>query len=133
MQQEMNRMFDEFFGERRSELAEGSWMPVVDLSENESTILVRAELPGISQDDLELNLQDNVLTLKGEKKRETKEEKKNYHRTECCYGSFTRSFTLPAAVKQEEIMATFKDGVLKIRLPKVEEVKPKKIAITAGS
>ncbi len=133
MQQEMNRMFDEFFGERRSDLAEGNWMPAVDVSENESSIAVRAELPGMSHEDVELNLQDNVLTIKGEKKQEQQEEKKNYHRAECCYGSFTRAFTLPVNVEQEGIQATFKDGVLEITLPKTEEAKPKKIVIAEGS
>jgi HSP20 family protein len=133
MQEQMNRMFDEFFGERRTGLAEGAWVPSVDVSETDAAIVVRAELPGMSQDDIELNLQDNVLTLKGEKKQETKEQKENYHRTECCFGSFSRSFSLPATVKQEDIQATFKDGVLEISLPKAEEAKAKKIAITAGS
>ena len=72
IQQEMNRMFDEFFGERRSGLTTGAWAPTVDVSENDNAIIVRAELPGMSQDDIELNLQDNVLTLKGEKKQEAK-------------------------------------------------------------
>lgn len=132
MQQEMNRMFDDFFGERRGGTMEGNWMPSVDVSETNEAILVRAELPGMTQDDIELSLQDNVLTLKGEKKSEKKEEKENYHRAECCYGSFTRAFTLPAQVNQGEIKATFKDGILQIALPKSEEVKAKKIAIAAG-
>ena len=132
MQQEMNRFFDEFFGERRSELAEGAWVPSVDVSETDKELKVRAELPGMTQDDIELNLQDNVLTLKGEKKQEKKEEKENYHRTECCYGSFTRSLTLPVSVDQDKVQATFKDGILEITLPKSEEVKPKKISITTG-
>ena len=94
---------------------------------------MRAELPGMTQNDIELNLQDNVLTLKGEKKQEKKEEKEDYHRIERSYGSFTRSFTLPAGVKQEDVKATFKDGILEISMPKSEEAKPKKIAIAAGS
>ena len=133
MQQEMNRLFDEFFGERRTSMAEGQWAPAVDVSETESEMVVRVELPGMTHDDIEVNLQDNVLTLKGEKKQEKKEEKENFHRLERSYGSFTRSFSLPAGVKQEDIKATFKDGVLEVSLPKTEEVKPKKIAITAGS
>jgi HSP20 family protein len=132
MQQEMNRFFDEFFGERRTELIEGNWLPAVDVSETDSEMVVRAEFPGMTQDDIELNLQDNVLTLKGEKKQEKKEEKENYHRIERCYGSFTRSFTLPAGVKYDDVKATFKDGVLEIVLPKSEEAKPKKISIKAG-
>ena len=132
MQQEMNRFFDEFFGERRSELEEGAWMPSVDVSETKTELKVRAELPGMTHDDIELNLQDNVLTLKGEKKQEKKEEKEDYQRTECCYGSFTRSFTLPASVDQDNVQATFKDGILEITLPKSEKAKPKKISISAG-
>jgi HSP20 family protein len=123
MQQEMNRYFDDFFGERQNEMMEGNWLPVVDVSETDTELKVRAELPGLTQDDIDLNLQDNVLTLKGEKKQEKKEEKENY----------CRSFTLSAGVKQEDIKATFKDGILEIILPKVEEAKPKKIAITPGS
>lgn len=133
MQEQMNRMFNEFFGDRQNTLAEGSWTPSVDVSETDAAIVVRAELPGLSQDDIELNLQDNVLTLKGEKKQERKDEQENYHRTECCFGSFSRSFSLPATVKQEDIQAKFKDGVLEITLPKAEEAKPQKIAITAGA
>jgi HSP20 family protein len=133
MQAEMNRFCDDFFGEHRRGLAEGAWLPAVDVSETESQLTVRAELPGMSQDDIEINLQENVLTLKGEKKQETKEEKENFHRVERSYGSFSRSFTLPSGVKAADINATFKDGVLEITLPKVEEAKPKKIAITAGS
>jgi HSP20 family protein len=133
MQEQMNRMFNEFFGDRQSSLAEDSWVPSVDVSETDAAIVVRAELPGMSQDDIELNLQDNALTLKGEKKQEYKDQQGNYHRTECCFGSFSRSFPLPATVKQEDIQAKFKDGVLEINLPKAEEAKPKKIAIAAGS
>ena len=133
IQQEMNRLFDEFFGERRQELAEGTWLPSVDVSETGEEIVVRAELPGLSKDDVELNLQDNVLTLKGEKKQENKEEKEDYHRVERSYGSFSRSFTLPAGVDPENVQASFKDGVLVIALPKVEEAKQKKIEIATGS
>jgi HSP20 family protein len=132
MQQEMNRLFDEFFGDRRTEVAEGQWLPSVDVSETETAMVVRAELPGMTHEDIQLNLQDNVLTLKGEKKEEKKEAKENYHRVERSYGSFSRSFTLPVGVKPEEVKATFKDGVLEISMPKTEEAKPKKIAITAG-
>ncbi len=133
MQEEMNRYFDDFFGEHRRGVTEGAWLPAVDVSEGDAQLTVRAELPGMSQDDIEINLQDNVLTLKGEKKQEQKEEKENYHRVERSYGSFSRSFTLPSGVKADDINATFKDGVLEITLPKAEEEKAKKIAITSGS
>ena len=133
MQQEMNRFFEEFFGERHAELIEGNWLPAVDVSENDSAIIVRAELPGMTQEDIELNLQDNVLTLQGEKKKMTEEEKENCHRLERCYGSFNRSFTLPVSVDQDNISATFKDGILVVNLPKSEEARPKKIAIATGA
>ena len=131
MQQEMNRFFDEFFGERRTEMIEGNWSPAVDVSETESEIVVQAELPGMTQNDIELSLQDNVLTLKGEKKQEQKKAREDYHRTERCYGCFSRSLTLPVNVDQNKVQATFKEGILKISLPKSEEVKPKKISISA--
>ncbi len=133
MQEHMNRMFNEFFGERQSGLAENAWMPSVDVSETDAAIVVRAELPGMSQDDIDLNLQDNVLTLKGEKKPNSNDEAENFHRTECCFGGFSRAFSLPATVQQEGIQARFKDGILKITLPKIEEVKPQKIAIAVGA
>jgi HSP20 family protein len=130
MQQEMNRLFDEFFGESRDD--EGSWLPAIDVSETDDEMIVRAELPGMVQEDIQLNLQENVLTLKGEKKKEEKEEQENFHRVERSYGSFSRNLTLPANVKAEQIQASFKDGVLLITLPKSEEAKAKKIAITTG-
>jgi HSP20 family protein len=130
MQQEMNRLFDEFFGESRAEIAEGTWLPAVDVSETEAEMVVRVELPGLSKENIELSLHDNVLTLKGEKKQEKKEEKENYHRVERSYGSFNRSLTLPADVDQSKIQATFKNGVLEIVLPKAEEAKQKKIEVS---
>ena len=133
MQEEMNRYFDDFFGEHRRGLAEGAWLPAVDVSESENEFVVRAELPGMSHEDIDINVQENVLTLKGEKKQEKKDEKENFHRLERTYGSFSRSFTLPVGVKPEDIKATFKDGVLEVTMPKTEEANPQKIAITAGS
>lgn len=133
IQQEMNRLFDEFFGERRTGLAGGGWSPAVDVSETETSLTIRSELPGMTQENIELNLQDNVLTLKGEKSQEEKEDQENFHRIERSYGSFSRSFSLPANVDQEKVEATFKNGVLEIVLPKAEEAMPKKIAISAAS
>lgn len=133
IQQEMNRFFDEFFGENRRGLADGVWLPAVDVSENNDEFVVRAELPGMSHEDIEINIQENILTLKGEKKQEHKEEQENFHRLERSYGAFTRSFTLPANVKADDIKANFKNGVLEVAIPKAEEAKPKKIAISAGA
>lgn len=133
MQEEMNRFFDDFFGEHQTQMAQGQWLPSVDVSETDSELVVRAELPGMTHDDIEVNLQDNVLTLKGEKKQDKKEEKESYHCLERSYGSFSRSFSLPTGVRADQITATFKDGVLVVSLPKAEEVKPKKISISASS
>jgi HSP20 family protein len=132
MQEEMNRFFDDFFGEHQHGLAEGAWLPAVDVSETDDEFVVRAELPGMSQEDIDINVQDNILTLKGEKKQEQKEDKENFYRLERSYGSFSRSFTLPAGVNPDDIKANFKDGVLEVTMPKTEAAKPKKIAITAG-
>ena len=133
MQEEMNRFFDDFFGEHQTQMAQGQWIPSVDVSETDSEIVVKAELPGMTHDDIELNLQDNTLTLKGEKKQEKKDDKECFHCLERSYGGFTRSFSLPAGVKADNISAVFKDGVLVVTLPKAEEAKTKKISISAGS
>ncbi len=133
MQEGMNRFFDDFFGDHRTQTAEGQWLPSVDVSETDVELVVRAELPGMTHEDIEVDLQDNVLTLKGEKKRENTEEQESYHCLERTYGSFSRSFSLPAGVKAGEISATFKDGVLDVCLPKAEELKAKKISISAGA
>ncbi|PID58333.1 molecular chaperone [candidate division KSB3 bacterium] len=133
MQEEMNRFFDDFFGEHQTHIAQGQWIPSIDVSESDGEVLVKAELPGMTHEDIEVNLQDNVLTLKGEKKQEKHDDKECFHCLERSYGSFTRSFSLPAGVKAEQISATFKDGVLAITLPKSEEVQPKKISINTAS
>jgi len=130
---EMNRMFDSFF---RSEL-EGSeeistWYPAMDVKETKDDFVVTAEVPGMSKDDIKINISENTLTIKGEKKEEKKEEDHNYHRVERRYGTFQRSFTLPTQVESDKVKAAYKDGVLTITLPKKEEVKPKEIPISVS-
>ena len=130
---EIDRMFDEFFGtlpERLTTGLENVWTPSVDISETDNDIIVTAELPGVKKDDIKISLQDNVLTLRGEKKQEKEEKNENFHRVERTYGMFQRSFTLPAPVDANKIKARFKDGVLKITLPKTEEAKMKEIPIS---
>jgi len=130
---EMNRLFDDFFGslpEKFGETAaEGMWMPAVDISETEHDLVMTAELPGVKKEDIKLSVQDNMLTIKGEKKKEKETKEENYHRVERAYGAFQRTFTLPAFVNASKIKATFNDGVLKVRLPKLEEAKTKEIPI----
>ena len=106
--------------------------PSVDIFENDNEVVVKAEMPGMEAKDIDVRLENNVLTLKGERtfEKETKEE--NYHRIEREYGTFTRSFALPGAVTGEKVTAEYKDGVLKVVLPKKEETKPKAIKVAAA-
>ena len=131
VQDDMNRLFDDFFGRlpMRTEGMERMWAPNVDVSETKDNIIVTAEIPGMTKDDIKVTLNENTLTLSGEKKRE---KEANYHRIERSYGSFTRSFDLPTTVQFDKIKANYKDGVLQITLPKSEEVKPKEIPIAVS-
>ncbi|MFQ6091083.1 MAG: Hsp20/alpha crystallin family protein [bacterium] len=128
---EMDRFFDEFMGRvpARGEMGEGVWSPDVDIRESENEIIVESEVPGMDQKDIKVSIKDNVLTLMGEKKQQREAKEANYHRVERTYGSFVRSFTLPTTVLPDKASASYKSGVLKITLPKSEEVKPKEIAV----
>jgi len=131
MQEEMDRLFSDWFerfSERR-EVTQGLWSPDVDISETVEAIFVSAEVPGIKKEDIHISVQDNILTIKGEKKQEKETKGENYHRVERCHGAFQRSFNLPAVVDSSKVKASYKDGVLKIELPKKEEAKPKEIPI----
>jgi len=108
---------------------EATLSPKVDIYETENSYVLNAELPGLKKEDIKIDLNDNTLTLKGEKKFEEKVEKENYVRVECSYGSFTRSFVLSDNVNAENITASYNDGVLKVTLPKKEEAKPKEIKV----
>ncbi|MCK5379986.1 MAG: Hsp20/alpha crystallin family protein, partial [Candidatus Latescibacteria bacterium] len=108
---------------------EGAWVPKVDISETNGDLVVAADLPGLNRDDVSIRIEDNVLTLKGEKKKEEEREGTNFYRVERCGGNFTRSFALPNTVDANKVKATFKDGVLTVTLPKTEEAKGKEIPI----
>jgi len=110
---------------------QGSWTPAIDTCEGDQAFTLTAELPGFSKDDVQVELKDNRLTLKGERKRETDVQETQYRRRERVYGTFERSIRLPMEVDADKSEATFKDGVLKLTLPKAEEAKPKAIRITA--
>lgn len=130
LQKEMNRMFDSFFrGVDEPSLLNGTWIPAVDVSEEQEAYVVKVELPGVSKDDVKITLESNILTIRGEKKAESEVKEKNYHRAERSYGSFQRSFTLPSTVKNDKIDAVYKDGILTVSLPKAEESKPKQIEV----
>ncbi|MEJ5300018.1 MAG: Hsp20/alpha crystallin family protein [Thermodesulforhabdaceae bacterium] len=104
-------------------------VPAFDVSETEEHIIVKADLPGVDVKDLDISIVGNVLTVKGEKKQEKEEKNESYHRIERSYGSFSRSITLPAEVNPEAVEAVYRDGVLKLTIPKAEKSKPKKIEI----
>ena len=106
-----------------------SWVPAVDIFERGEETVVRAELPDVRKEDLDLKVENNVLTLRGEKRRDETVEQENYHRSERHYGSFTRSFKLPSTVDTSHIQARYENGVLEIVIPKAEEAKPKQIEV----
>jgi HSP20 family protein len=131
-QHEMNRMFDEFFRGGNGEAAGtelSSWTPAVDIHETDDGFVIKAELPGVSKDDVSIDVHQNTLTLRGQRKHEAEVKNERYHRVERAYGTFQRSFVLPAIVDQDKVQATYKDGVLELHLPKSEAAKPKRIAI----
>jgi HSP20 family protein len=111
------------------DLATSSWAPAVDIYETENEVVLTAEIPGIEEKDIEIKVEDNTLTLKGERKFEKETKEENYHRIERAYGSFFRSFTLPTYVDQDKVEAEHENGVLKIRMPKRAELKPRKVKI----
>ncbi|MBP7582796.1 MAG: Hsp20/alpha crystallin family protein [Spirochaetes bacterium] len=131
---DIDRFFDEFFSLEPVRVFSGEWVPRVDVSEDENAIHVKAEVPGISEKDLNVTIEHGVLTIAGEKKEERKEEddKKRVIVSERSYGSFCRTITLPEAIKADEIRASFKDGILTIEVPKAEEVKPRKIPVSVN-
>jgi HSP20 family protein len=132
LQDRMNRMFDESYRGRSASddwALGGSWAPAVDIYEHEGNIVLTAELPGVDPKDVDIRVENNVLTLRGERKWSDEVQRESYHRVERAYGSFARSFTLPNVVNTEKIKADFEDGMLKLVLPKREEAKPKQISI----
>lgn len=114
-------------------VGEYNWYPYVDISETDDSFEVRAELPGVTQDDIQVFVKENHLTIKGEKRQEQVDDTKNYRRVERSYGSFQRAFTLPPTVKADDIKAEFKDGVLSLAIPKAEEAKPREIPISVNA
>ncbi len=132
LRREMDRMWDDVFEgmpARRRLTEEEAWFPALDMSETKDSLIVKAELPGIDPKDVNLTLQDHILTIRGERKAEKEEKNENFHLKERTYGSFFRSVELPYPVKDGEVKASFKNGVLTITMPKSEEAKEKKIEI----
>ena len=138
LQERMNRLFDESFRGAGRPVADedwalgGTWAPAVDIFEQDGNIVLKAEVPGIDAKDVDIRVENNMLTLRGERKFDNEVKNDSYHRVERSYGSFSRSFTLPSVVDTEKIKADYKDGVLRVTLPKKEEAKPKQIAISVS-
>ena len=131
-QDEMNRMFNQFF--RGSTATEGSWgqytwTPPVDIYETDDALVFQADLPGVSKDEVSIEVHNTTLILRGQRTHDAAVKEEHYHRVERASGAFQRSFVLPTMVDQEKVQATYHDGVLELRLPKSEAAKPKRVAI----
>jgi HSP20 family protein len=137
LQNRLNSIFNDFAtasGEGSSEnLSAGNFVPPVDIYEDQNRLELRLEVPGISQEDLQIHLENQTLTVKGERKLTSEEKEENFHRIERRYGSFVRSFGLPATIDTEAAKASYENGVLSIALPKKEAAKPKQVKIEIGA
>ena len=126
LQDQFNRLVDQVWGTRQE-----SWLPAVDVFDTKDAVVLKAELAGMNPDDIQIEVDDNVLTIKGERKFEEKVDDERYYRIERRFGSFQRSLALPQGVKADEITATYEDGILTVTVPKAEEEKPKRIEVKA--
>jgi len=136
VQSEMNRLFSTFFdsptpGNGRRDSLRG-WIPAMDVTENDNEYVLKADLPGLSESDVDVELDDNVLRISGERKSEHQESKDGYHRVERAFGRFSRSLRLPEGVTAEGVQANFDNGVLEVHIQKPEQRKPQKVAISVG-
>lgn len=128
---EMDKLLNDFYGRvgQSEEMYEGDWVPAMDISETENDVIACLDIPGLSKEDIKVSVQSDVLTISGEKKHEETENKANIHRVERLHGMFRRVLKLPAEVDSSKVRASYKDGVLKVTLPKVEAKKPKEIPV----
>jgi HSP20 family protein len=132
LQDRMNRLFRDSFSEGQEALTTSTFAPPVDVYEDEHNVTLKIEVPGIDEKDIDVRIENNTLTVHGERKFEKEEKEENYRRVEREYGSFTRSFTLPNTVDPENVQANYEKGVLKIKLAKKAEAKPKQIKVNVG-
>ncbi len=132
LQNRMSRLFEEQWGRGEEALTTAAFVPPVDIYEDEHSIQLKLEVPGIDEKDLDIKVENNVLTVTGERKFEKEEKEENVHRLERHYGSFSRSFTLPNTVNTDDIQADYDHGVLKIKLGKRDEARPKQIKVNVG-
>ena len=134
IQSEMNRLFNTLFEAPPGNggAAQRRWIPAMDLVETDDDLVLRADLPGLSEDDVKIEVEDNVLTISGERRAEHEERKEGYYRVERASGSFARSLTLPEGIDPERVRASFDRGVLEVRIPRPEQRKPRKVTISAS-
>jgi HSP20 family protein len=132
-QDQVSRFFEDNFLRRASESSLSLWAPEVDIHETQDALVLEADLPGLEEKDLDIRVENNMLTIRGERKFEKKVSEENYLRVERSYGSFCRSFSLPHTVNAEQIQANYRNGVLTVRLPKREEAKPKQIKVSVNA
>jgi len=133
LQDRMNRLFRDSYGDREEALTTSTFAPPVDVYEDEHNVTLKIEVPGIDEKDIDVRIENNTLTVHGERKFEKEEKEENFRRVERQYGSFTRSFTLPNTVSTENIQANYEKGILKIQLAKKAEAKPKQIKVNVSS
>jgi HSP20 family protein len=133
LQDRMNRLFRDSYGDREEALTTSTFAPPVDVYEDEHSVTLKIEVPGIDEKDIDVRIENNTLTVHGERKFEKEEKEENFRRVERQYGSFTRSFTLPNTVDTEHVRANYEKGILKIQLAKKAEAKPKQIKVNVGS
>ena len=133
MQGRINRLFDDAFSDLgKDQETFAAWYPATDIYETKDDYVFKLEVPGLARDDVNVELNNNTLTIKGEKKENKEVKKEDYHRVESFTGSFSRSYTLPRNVDSKKIKANIKDGILELHIPKAEEAKPKSISINVG-
>lgn len=134
LQEQMNRLFEDTFSRARAdESSLAAWVPPVDIYETETELVLKADLPDIQENDLDIRVENNMLTIRGERKFDQTVKEDNYLRVERAYGTFSRSFALPNIVNPDAIRAEYRNGVLEVRMPKREESKPKQIRVTVAS
>ena len=133
LQGDMNRLFDRFFEGRGANGMSRRWIPAMDLVETEDSLVLRGDLPGMTEDDVNIEIKDNVLTVSGERKAEHEDKGEGYHRVERAFGSFSRSLSLPQGVEADQVSANFDKGVLEVKIPKPAEAKPTRVQIGKGA
>jgi HSP20 family protein len=133
LQGDMNRLFDRFFEGRAANGTSRRWIPAMDLVETDDSLVLRGDLPGMTEDDVDIEIKDNILTVSGERKSESEQSGEGYHRVERAFGHFSRSLTLPQGVNAERVDAKFENGVLEVRIPKPAEAKPTRVQIGKGT